>query len=57
MFRQKLRKERHLRRNMPKKSAKEYRPKSVSNEKSMKKRELLKCNKSVFNAKRIVKYI
>ena len=52
MFRRRRRKERHLRRNMLKKSAKEYRQKNVSSAKSMKKREPLKCNKSVFNAKR-----
>ena len=37
---------------MPKKSAKEYRRKSAFNGKNTKKREPLKCNKSVFNAKR-----
>ena len=36
---------------MPKKSAKEYRRKNVSNEKSTKKRGPLKCNRSVLNVK------
>ena len=36
---------------MPKKSAKEYRRKNVSNEKSTKKRGPLKCNRSGLNVK------
>ena len=39
---------------MQKKSAKEYRRKSAFNGKNTKKRELLKCNKSVLNVKRPV---